>query len=402
MQGSNADVKNSQKSKRKRNQIQGSTVPNRVPLKYRGRLQAASDGRGKNYDLKKVIYQRREPLHTKSPTDMPMKPGSNRQPTNNYNHNPPKTIKSSHIELAPNDESKFSSSPVEITPSSSFVTNNFSPSSFVSPFPPPVTESGGEPSGATLDVTGHKSRNEVVQMKRGTPFDVDENSGKDEIVHLGGASANSATGNTKSVEVEDKKGEQIHKFTYGKSKEKNHFGVKIKPKLTEEDISKIRERFVRFQNRSSAPLTKSTFEQEVESTTQSKAPISYHRDSQASVKDQELSKRPKRKLLSGSSSSTLILPQEEYENVDYPAPPPPPQLSQLPPQLPQLPQEEYEYIDYPATPPTPPQSNSPCPDPWKIQCQQRNDTCWVPVIFLISIFYRLMRKGISISRVSLT
>ena len=393
MQGSNADVKNSQKSKRKRNQIQGSTVPNRYnrgSQKYIGRLKATSDGRGKNYDLKKVIYQRREPLHTKSPTDMPMKPGSNRQPTNNYNHNPPKTIKSSHIELAPNDESKFSSSPVEITPSSSFVTNNFSPSSFVSPFPPPVTESGGEPSGATLDVTGHKSRNEVVQMKRGTPFDVDENSGKDEIVHLGGASANSATGNTKSVEVEDKKGEQIHKFTYGKSKEKNHFGVKIKPKLTEEDISRIRERFVRFQNRSSAPLTKSTFEQEVESTTQSKAPISYHRDSQASVKDQELSKRPKRKLLSGSSSSTLVLPQEEYKNISksntsistrvYPQE----EYEYLTKSNTSIatrvyPQEEYEYIDYPAQPPPPPQSKSPCPDPWRSQCQQRNDTCWVPV-----------------------
>ena len=159
-------------------------------------------------------------------------------------------------------------------------------------------------------------------------------------------------------------------LTNDKSKEMENFGVRIKPKLTEKDISRIQERFVRFQNRS-ASVTKSTFEQGIESATQSKAPNSFQMDSQDSVKDQKkLSKRPKRKLLPGLSSKLVLPQQEEYEYIDYPAPPPPP----------------------------PPQSSSPCPEPWQSQCQRRNDTCWVPV--KLNIFFSV--TGLSISRANLT
>ena len=371
-QGSNADVQSSQRKRKSSSPVQGTgTGPNRYKKgsqKYIGRVQAASDQRGKNYDLKKVTYQRRDPAPTKS-LGRPTKPARKKEPTNRPVYNPPETIKSSHVELAPNDKSKFSSSPVEVTPSSSFATNNFSPSSFVSSnnlppsptFHPPATESGGEPSGATLDVTEHKSGNEVVQTKRGTSLGANENDGKDETADTGSITPSGATGYKIRDQGKDTKGGKRHKLKNDKSKEKEDFGEKLKPKLTEEDILRIRERFSRFQNRS-ASVTKSTFEQEVESASPSKATNSYHQDSQASVTAEKQSKRPKRKLLSGFPS-TLVSPHSGSSSTL------------------ELPQEEYEYIDYPAPPPPPPQSKSPCPEPWQSQCQQRNDTCWVPVTF---------------------
>ena len=222
-QGSNADVQSSQRKRKSSSPVQGTgTGPNRYnkgSQRYIG--QAASDQRGKIYDLKKVTYQRRDPAPTQS-LGRPTKPGRKKEPTNRPVYNPPETIKSSHVELAPNDKSKFSSSPVEVTPSSSFATNNFSPSSFVSSnnlppsptFHPPATESGGEPSGATLDVTEHKSGNEVVQTKRGTSLGANENDGKDEIADTGSITPSDATGYkiTDQDQGKDTIGGKIHKF----------------------------------------------------------------------------------------------------------------------------------------------------------------------------------------------
>jgi len=160
------------------------------------------------------------------------------------------------------------------------------------------------PTGATLDVT------EQQRSRAGT-----ENNENIESSHKEIENGFDATGSTKRAEP--------------------------KPKLWKDDIFKERERIARFQRKSSS-LTKSTYEQGLESA---KSKISPSEDHLAAVKDQKLSQGAKRRLLPG----TLLL----------------------------LPQEEYKYIEYPATPP-PSQSDSPCPGPWQDHCQQRNDTCWVP------------------------
>ena len=149
-------------------------------------------------------------------------------------------------------------------------------------------DSGGMlPTGATLDVT------EQQRSRAGT-----KNSENVEIAHKGIENGLDGTGSTKRAEPG--------------------------PKLRKDNIFKERERIARFQRKSTS-LTKSTFEQGLESA---KSKTSPSEDHLASVKDQKLSKGPKRRLLPG----TLLL----------------------------LPQEEYKYIEYPATPPAS-QSDSPCP-----------------------------------------
>ena len=346
-QGSKVDI---QSDPRKRNHLHKSRRPKKHIKGSPTYIGTASDGRRKKHEQKKTNHnsQGKDPLTGKSPA-MPVRPGSRKKQIKTQVQILPETIKSSHVELVPND--RFSSSPVEITPSS-FVTNNFSP--FVwnnlpaSPtFQRPGTES--EPSGATLDVTGHKSGNEVVHT-----LDVNEhNVNVDEVGRTGGENITGTTNSKLNDEAEDKNGNvSILKYNIAKPKEKYDLGVKIKATLTEKDLSRIRERFAKFQNSSASSLTKSTFEQVVDQGTPSKPPNSSHQNSQPLMMDQ---KRPKRKLPGGSIK--LVPPQEEYE-----------------------------YIDYPATPPPLPQPNSPCPEPWKSHCRQRNDTCWVPVIFLFLIF----------------
>ena len=284
-------------------------------------------GQGKNNYPEKVTYQSKELLKVKS-VERARKKNSNKKLTESPHHD--QTKKSNILESISGDKGKVSSSAVDRI-SSSLKGNNFSGVEQSKYF------SGVEQSTRNSGVAQSKNFSGVEQSNNFPSSPTFHVAGKDsgEMLPTGATldvteqqRSRAGTENNENIESSHKEIENGFDAT-GSTKR-----AEPKPKLWKDDIFKERERIARFQRKSTS-LTKSTYEQGLESA---KSKISPSEDHLAAVKDQKLSQGAKRRLLPG----TLLL----------------------------LPQEEYKYIEYPATPP-PSQSDSPCPGTgckYKMKC----------------------------------
>ena len=313
-------------------------------------------GQGKNNYPEKVTYQSKELLKVKS-VERARKKNSNKKLTESPHHD--QTKKSNILESISGDKGKVSSSAVDRI-SSSLKGNNFSgveQSKYFSGALQSNIFSGVEQSTRNSGVAQSKNFSGVEQSNNFPSSPTFHVAGKDsgEMLPTGATldvteqqRSRAGTENNENIESSHKEIENGFDAT-GSTKR-----AEPKPKLWKDDIFKERERIARFQRKSSS-LTKSTYEQGLESA---KSKISPSEDHLAAVKDQKLSQGAKRRLLPG----TLLL----------------------------LPQEEYKYIEYPATPP-PSQSDSPCPGTgckYQMKCSM---TQVVKVFLDFKLIYQLSR-----------
>ena len=303
-----------------------SKVRSRLEHGFQKRYPELSGQEKNDYPGGTVTYQSKELLKVKS-VERATNKNSNKKLTVSPHHDQPK--KSNILESISGDKGKVSSSAVDKIPSS-LKGSNFSgveQSKYFSGALQSNIFSGVEQSTRNSGVAQSKNFSGVEQSNNFSSSPTFHVAGKDSGGMLPtGATldvteqqrSRAGTKNNENVEIAHKEIENGFDAT-GSTKR-----AEPKPKLWKDDLFKERERIARFQRKSTS-LTKSTFEQGLESA---KSKTSPSEDHLAAVKDQKLSKGPKRRLLPG----TLLL----------------------------LPQEEYKYIEYPATPPAS-QSDSPCP-----------------------------------------
>ena len=262
-------------------------------------------GQEKNDYPGKVTYQSKELLKLKS-VERATNKNSKKKLTVSPHHDQPK--KSNILESISGDKGKVSSSAVDKIPSS-LKGNNFSgveQSKYFSGALQSNIFSGVEQSTRNSGVAQSKNFSGVEQSNNFSSSPTFHVAGKDSGGMLPtGASldvterqrSRSGTKNNQNVEIAHKEIENGFDAT-GSTKR-----AEPKPKLWKD------ERIARFQRKSTS-LTKSTFEQGLES---GKSKTSPSEDHLAAVKDQKLSKGPTR---------TSLLPQEEYKYIEYPATPP--------------------------------------------------------------------------------